>query len=220
MIIEKVALPPLRTSRGRSHSNSSSPRIDTRRDVSVGSVPVECYVPGTELIPIYDPHRSEEEPIPDMRDMECQTRESLFATNPIDRISDHSLSPPPLPAARIPKSPPNFSTFGYPKPQEEKKFRAEAVIEMKTQDQRPFSLQSTKSAPDVIVTHWHRWYEGGFCTWEPYKRRHPRPRPAESLENVEMVDCALQVEMEATESLSFWGSTENIVAERGDYGGL
>lgn len=151
-MLQKVALPP------RAHSRSSSSSavgvaVEARRDVSVGSVPPECYVPGAELIPIFDPRRSGEEPMPEMRDTECQTRESLFATHPIDHLSDHSLSPPPppLPAARNPKSPPNFSTFGYPKP-EEKKYRAEAVIEMK-EEQRPFSIQSTKSAPDVIVTH-------------------------------------------------------------------
>lgn len=152
-VIQKIAI----EAQARSHSNSSSALgvpDDIRRDVSVGSVPVECYVPGAELVPIFDPSRSDEEPLPEMRDTECQTRESLFATHPIDHLSDHSVSPPPppLPAARIPKSPPNFSTFGYPKP-EEKKFRAEAVIEMKDGQTRPFSIQSTKSAPDVIVTH-------------------------------------------------------------------
>lgn len=81
-----------------------------------------------------------------------------------------------------PSPPAPFSTFGYKK---ENKFRAEAKIEVEKVDQlnimkpkyesekrqRPYSVQTTKSAPDVIVTHWH------LCNaeaWEPYKRRQPR----------------------------------------------
>lgn len=48
------------------------------------------------------------------------------------------------------------------------RYRAEAVIEV--DQRRPFSIESTKSAPDVIATHWRR----GPGDWEPYKRRHPR----------------------------------------------
>lgn len=54
----------------------------------------------------------------------------------------------------------SFTTFGYgrnkPNAPEQKKFRAEAVIQMDKYgqgDQRPYSVDSTKSAPDVIVTH-------------------------------------------------------------------
>ena len=48
------------------------------------------------------------------------------------------------------------------------RYRAEAVIEV--DQKRPFSIESTKSAPDVIATHWRR----GAGDWEPYRRRHPR----------------------------------------------
>lgn len=48
------------------------------------------------------------------------------------------------------------------------RYRAEAVIEV--EQRRPFSIESTKSAPDVIATHWRR----SPGDWEPYKRRHPR----------------------------------------------
>lgn len=86
-----------------------------------------------------------------------------------------------------------FTTFGYKNNQKpdkinrsskEHRFRAEAVIEMErfkspkhdtsstdSKPSRPYSVQSTKSAPDVIVTHWQRWQ----AEWEPYKRRQPRP---------------------------------------------
>lgn len=52
-----------------------------------------------------------------------------------------------------------FSTFGYKK--DNNKFKAEATIEMghniankyDEKTKRPYSVQTTKSAPDVIVTH-------------------------------------------------------------------
>ncbi|XP_069678374.1 uncharacterized protein Neto [Periplaneta americana] len=171
-------------------------------------------------------------PMPEMRDNECQTRESLF----MNTNSDRSLTPPPPPppvSSRFNTStsgshrhasrptpqqsvPPQhsssntsaFSTFGYtrepprgrdesggsssrtatmphphhhhhhhqhpPVSPESQRFRAEAVIEMEQRDgssgdgvppppppvavppppgSRPFSVESTKSAPDVIVTH-------------------------------------------------------------------
>ncbi|XP_068084301.1 uncharacterized protein [Anabrus simplex] len=151
-------------------------------------------------------------PLPEMRDNECQTRESLF----LNTNSDASMTPPPPPPPITPRynsittsesrsmpRPPQhnsssntsgFSTFGYgnrggsatrggkdfstlpqqghhhhhhhhhhagsvtpgqPPPVPQAQFRAEAVIEMEQQQQqqRPFSVDSTKSAPDVIVTH-------------------------------------------------------------------
>lgn len=165
-------------------------------------------------------------PPPEMRDNECQTRESLF----MNTNSDRSLTPPPPPPPTTSRNRPTaqqnvppqhsssntsvFSTFGYNKEQphessgssvlkesslssrtgilpshhhhhhrhhqhplspESQRFRAEAVIEMehtsprKDADvppppppvlvppppvgSRPFSVESTKSAPDVIVTH-------------------------------------------------------------------
>lgn len=42
------------------------------------------------------------------------------------------------------------------------RFKTEAVIEV--DQKRPFSIESTKSAPDVIATHWRR----GAGEWEPY----------------------------------------------------
>jgi hypothetical protein len=91
------------------------------------------------------------EPMPEMCDSACQTRESLFTTqgyssgNSTPNHSVHTNSPPAP-----------FSTFGYKK---DAKFKAEAKIEVaprkgKFDDKRrPYSVQTTKSAPDVIVTH-------------------------------------------------------------------
>lgn len=62
----------------------------------------------------------------------------------------------------------NTPTKRQPKPTLDPRYRAEAVIEV--DQRRPFSIESTKSAPDVIATHWRR----GSGDWEPYKRRHPR----------------------------------------------
>ncbi|KAJ8929176.1 hypothetical protein NQ314_018159 [Rhamnusium bicolor] len=90
---------------------------------------------------------------PEMCDSACQTRESLFTTqgyssgNSTPNHSVHTNSPPAP-----------FSTFGYKK---DNKFKAEAKIEMVPQTninkyvdkRRPYSVQTTKSAPDVIVTH-------------------------------------------------------------------
>jgi hypothetical protein len=167
-------------------------------------------------------------PPPEMRDNECQTRESLF----MNTNSDRSLTPPPPPPPVTSRSRPTpqqslpphhsssntsaFSTFGYnrehhdgsggssnpknssqssrtatlpahhhhhhhhhhPLSPQSQRFRAEAVIEMEQMSpqrgtggdpvppppphaavpppstgSRPFSIESTKSAPDVIVTH-------------------------------------------------------------------
>lgn len=167
-------------------------------------------------------------PMPEMRDMECQTRESLFHNNnsslsnhndPSRSNSERSNTPPPPPPPTISRlvnmknsrnvpRPAPFSTFGYvdsahghghgsgtmprrgpppapghhhPHHHEDPgmRFRAEAVIEMDQKSsssssgagggggggpgagagpgaagsERPFSMDSTKSAPDVIVTH-------------------------------------------------------------------
>lgn len=62
----------------------------------------------------------------------------------------------------------NTPTKRQPQPTLDPRYRAEAVIEV--DQRRPFSIESTKSAPDVIATHWRR----GPGDWEPYKRRHPR----------------------------------------------
>lgn len=139
--------------------------------------------------------------LPEMKDSECQTRESLFSTQLIDSNSVRSFIPslvvatdqeihPKRTSNNLNKIPP-FSTFGYartdevcrsgpefpgdPRNQafglsrcyensrsEEKRYKAEAVIEVESKKEdessesyavRPFSIDSTKSAPDVIVTH-------------------------------------------------------------------
>ena len=128
--------------------------------------------------------------MPEMKDCECQTRESLFhSINFSNSSADNSVTPsPPLPPvtnkfadkrlkestrvaaamqtlpSRSPAHQGGFTTFGYGNKKilpREHTFRAEAVIEMnKNKDKgssasesRPFSIQSTKSAPDVIFTH-------------------------------------------------------------------
>lgn len=64
----------------------------------------------------------------------------------------------------------------HPQPADPR-YRAEAVIEV--DQRRPFSIESTKSAPDVIATHWRR--DSG--DWEPYKRRHPRQNYPAAIRN-------------------------------------
>lgn len=134
--------------------------------------------------------------MPEMRDNECQTRESLFynssTSDSTTANKSTSLSPSPPPPCTMRRShikaattaqavppvtapPIGFTTFGYKNNQKpdkigkhskEQKFRAEAVIEMErfkspkhdtsstdSRPSRPYSVQSTKSAPDVIVTH-------------------------------------------------------------------
>lgn len=144
--------------------------------------------------------------MPEMRDNECQTRDSLFknalecgggvaAAHKSVSMSPSPPKPPlggalrrnkgPAPAMAPMAGPPiGFTTFGYQnnqKPPEastmgkadaskEHRFRAEAVIEVERfkkspkhdssggggdgrGSSRPYSVQSTKSAPDVIVTH-------------------------------------------------------------------
>ncbi|XP_075231294.1 neuropilin and tolloid-like isoform X2 [Lycorma delicatula] len=121
---------------------------------------------------------------PEMRDNECQTRESLFHNPSYTPNSSSSATPPPPPppASRHPTRSPlaateqqtssfrpsadsrstpggSFTTFGYGRNKPhvpEQRFRAEAVIQMDKYapgDPRPYSVDSTKSAPDVIVTH-------------------------------------------------------------------
>ncbi|KAJ8938515.1 hypothetical protein NQ318_005179 [Aromia moschata] len=98
---------------------------------------------------------------PETCDSACQTRESLFTTH---GYSSGNSTPSHSAHADSPPAP--FSTFGYKK--DNSKFKAEARIEMAPQQQqhaagkgpnkfddkrRPYSVQTTKSAPDVIVTH-------------------------------------------------------------------
>lgn len=112
---------------------------------------------------------------PEMCDSACQTRESLFTTNTLMghnyNNSEHSTPNHSIQSINLKPSPPApFSTFGYKK--EMSKFRAEAKIDMErggdkqqavtgdtggkdssNKPKRPYSVQTTKSAPDVIVTH-------------------------------------------------------------------
>lgn len=69
-------------------------------------------------------------------------------------IDNDSIPPaPPPPTSRPPKSTRPNATAATAPSRSPQRFRAEAVIEMSQQDQRPRSFESTKSAPDVIVTH-------------------------------------------------------------------
>ncbi|KAK5647182.1 hypothetical protein RI129_002074 [Pyrocoelia pectoralis] len=152
-----------------SHSNSTH-SSDSQRFTAANAIMADtsCYVPGGDILPILI--RSEHGVSPngdiysqngdetqlEMCDSACQTRESLFFphdynsehSSPVHSITSHSKPSPPAP----------FSTFGYKK---ENKYRAEAKIEMERVDpkphvddkRRPYSVQTTKSAPDVIVTH-------------------------------------------------------------------
>lgn len=80
-----------------------------------------------------------------------------MAGTPEDSEIDNDLIPPapPPPTSRPPKTgrQPSANMTGPPSTRSPQRFRAEAVIEMSQQDQRPRSFESTKSAPDVIVTH-------------------------------------------------------------------
>ncbi|XP_049826547.1 neuropilin and tolloid-like protein 2 isoform X2 [Aethina tumida] len=154
---------------GSRSRSQSSPSLDSERFDAANSVNTPCYVPGGEILPILirnehsmspsngDAYNTniytvDSENVPEMCDSACQTRESLFNTqgyNSGNSTPNHSVhtNSPPAP----------FSTFGYKK---EGKFKAEAKIEMtphknkySEDGRRPYSVQTTKSAPDVIVTH-------------------------------------------------------------------
>lgn len=169
-----------KTKVGRSRSNSTQSSDSHNKFVTTNTmVNTPCYVPGGELLPIlirndhslnsqtngdaYNNqtvplYETETTPQPEMCDSACQTRESLFTTHPYG--SEHSTPNHSITSTNSKPSPPApFSTFGYKK--ENNKFRAEAKIEMEKVDvkpqyedkRRPYSVQTTKSAPDVIVTH-------------------------------------------------------------------
>ncbi|KAJ8975773.1 hypothetical protein NQ317_008283, partial [Molorchus minor] len=155
-------------SRSRSHS---SPSTESNRFDAVHAVNTPCYVPGGDILPILvrssdssmspsngDPYNTtiytvDQMNTPEMCDSACQTRESLFA---VQGYSSENSTPSHSAHADSPPAP--FSTFGYKK---DHRFKAEANIEMaptkkpsKFEDRgRPYSVQTTKSAPDVIVTH-------------------------------------------------------------------
>lgn len=158
------------------HSDNSSQTtnlIQNKHPNNISSS--DCYVPSGNLIPVlmkHDPPSIEDEHSDELlssypmtaetKDIECQTRESLFDTSAVvPKTAGHYRVRP----SESPFRPPlGFSTFGYrkdsdsssdPKPP---KFRAEAVIEMdkfssELNQTRPYSIESTKSAPDVIVMH-------------------------------------------------------------------
>lgn len=168
------------------NSSQTMNLIQNKRAVN-GSSGSDCYVPSGDLIPVLMKH---DHPPPrhyssvedeegdglmssyptaaETKDIECQTRESLFDTSVVPKAAasaaGHHYRVRP---SESPFRPPlGFSTFGYsrkdsdgssaadPRPS---KFRAEAVIEMdkysSEHGQRPYSVESTKSAPDVIVMH-------------------------------------------------------------------
>jgi len=139
----------------------------------------DCYVPSSDFIPVLMKHDHPTHNYPSVedeegdglmssypmtaetKDIECQTRESLFDTSVVPKAASHYKVRP----SESPFRPPlGFSTFGYRKDSDSSsadvkssKFRAEAVIEMdkfsSELSQRPYSIESTKSAPDVIVMH-------------------------------------------------------------------
>lgn len=83
-----------------------------------------------------------------MCDMACQTRESLFQTPQSRTPSGYGWKASPG------SSSPSDVSCPHPP------YRAEVAIELKDsptppkhRSQRPYSVQTTKSAPDVIVTH-------------------------------------------------------------------
>lgn len=91
---------PIQLSTVLPHSQSTDSSVSQR---------AECYVPETELLPILrnnSSHTSElllpddlHYPLPEMRDSECQTRESLFhmASFTPNSSGGDSLTPPPPP---------------------------------------------------------------------------------------------------------------------------
>lgn len=138
----------------------------------------DCYVPSSDFIPVLMKHdlthnypsvedeegdglMSSYSMAAETKDIECQTRESLFDTSVVPKAAGHNKVRP----SESPFRPPlGFSTFGYRKDSDissadvkSSKFRAEAVIEMDKFSSelslRPYSIESTKSAPDVIVMH-------------------------------------------------------------------
>lgn len=158
------------------HDRSSSSPSSSHEFEAANAVDSNCYVPGGEMFPILTrdgrslspPDDSYPRTIytvdndnpPEMCDMACQTRESLFTTQAYS--SNHSTPSHSVHSNSTRMSPPApFSTFGYKKGDRPRdtKFRAEAKIEMTAMDKkkqhvdRPYSVQTTKSAPDVIVTH-------------------------------------------------------------------
>lgn len=160
------------------HSDNSSQTtnlIQNKHSNNISSS--DCYVPSGDLIPVLMKHDppclypsvEDEEgdelissyPIStETKDIECQTRESLFDTSVVPKATGHYRVRPSESPFRQPLG---FSTFGYRKDSDSSvdtkpsKFRAEAVIEMdkfsSELNQRPYSIESTKSAPDVIVMH-------------------------------------------------------------------
>lgn len=160
------------------HSDTSSQTTNLIQNKLTNNISSsDCYVPSGDLIPVimkHDPPRiypsvEDEEGdglmssypmIAETKDIECQTRESLFDTSVVPKATGHYRVRP----SESPFRPPlGFSTFGYRKDSDSStdvkpsKFRAEAVIEMdkfsSELSQRPYSIESTKSAPDVIVMH-------------------------------------------------------------------
>ncbi|KAK6622553.1 hypothetical protein RUM44_002365 [Polyplax serrata] len=186
---EDTKLSPLNRTVEEVHGNVSSgdsiPSFGGRKGVSTTKVK-----PGDTTEEDFE--NLELSSLPEMRDSECQTRESLFSNHSIESTPIRSFIPTPNDQKIHPKATtPNsfatsnrstpFSTFGYtrvndenafgfpcfgdaaPRGGNEKRYKAEAVIEVESQNHeadlkssnpvRPFSIDSTKSAPDVIVTH-------------------------------------------------------------------
>ncbi|KAL1500986.1 hypothetical protein ABEB36_006394 [Hypothenemus hampei] len=151
----------------------------TRFGPSESLATTPCYVPGDDILPIlvkqsssngsHHHHRNhhqtiytvDEELSPKMCDSACQTRESLFTTQ---EYSSGTSTPNNggNNSVRTDSPPAPFSTFGYNRKDcGSNKFKAEAKIEMHhdksmtptSKYDKRYSVQTTKSAPDVIVTH-------------------------------------------------------------------
>nr|CAH7742189.1 unnamed protein product [Callosobruchus chinensis] len=165
----------------RTRSHDSSHSMDSNRFDSINAInSTSCYAGEGDVLSILVRNERSSSPSsvdafntnlytvdgdnpPQMCDSACQTRESLFTTQGYNS-SDNST---PNHSAHTNSPPAPFSTFGYKK---EIKFKAEAKIEVapvntkqqqhshmhqhkKDDKHRPYSVQTTKSAPDVIVTH-------------------------------------------------------------------
>ncbi|KAL1115040.1 hypothetical protein AAG570_007071 [Ranatra chinensis] len=121
-----------RTAGGR----PSTPGAGGRRPGS-GVVPglgADCYVPAARQGGVLPMTADDEDPEePEMVDSQCQTRESLFRPSP---------PPPPPPPPPLPTPHLGFTTFGY-----------SSDSSTGPAEPRATSMESTKSAPDVIMTH-------------------------------------------------------------------
>ncbi|CAH0550455.1 unnamed protein product, partial [Brassicogethes aeneus] len=160
---------PSSKSNSRGSRSHSSPSLDSAggRFERSNSINTPCYVPGGEVLPILI--RNEHSVSPSGNGDAYNTNIYTVDNETVPEMCDSAYSSGnSTPSHSIHNSPPApFSTFGYKK---DTKFKAEAKIEVQPHNQhnhnhkgnkkydadprqRPYSVQTTKSAPDVIVTH-------------------------------------------------------------------